>query len=44
MSTTQIPDMTVLAAIDRAERHRGRPGVGRLGRHPVRQMRALAHA
>jgi hypothetical protein len=27
MSTTQIPDVTVLAAIDRAERHRGRPGV-----------------
>jgi hypothetical protein len=27
MSTTQIPDLTVLAAIDRAERHRGRPGV-----------------
>jgi hypothetical protein len=27
MSTTDIPDVTVLAAIDRAERHRGRPGV-----------------
>jgi hypothetical protein len=27
MSTTQIPDVTVLAAIDRAERHRGRAGV-----------------
>ncbi len=27
MSTTEIPDVTVLAAIDRAERHRGRPGV-----------------
>jgi hypothetical protein len=27
MSTTKIPDVTVLAAIDRAERHRGRPGV-----------------
>ncbi len=27
MSTTQIPDVTVLAATDRAERHRGRPGV-----------------
>ena len=27
MSTTPIPDVTVLAAIDRAERHRGRPGV-----------------
>jgi hypothetical protein len=27
MSTTQIPDVTVLAAIDRAERHRGRTGV-----------------
>ncbi|HEX4436460.1 MAG TPA: hypothetical protein VH061_06640 [Solirubrobacteraceae bacterium] len=27
MSTTQIPDVTVLAAIDRAERHRGRQGV-----------------
>jgi hypothetical protein len=27
MSTTEIPDLTVLAAIDRAERHRGRPGV-----------------
>lgn len=26
MSTTEIPDVTVLAAIDRAERHRGRPG------------------
>ncbi len=26
MSTPQIPDLTVLAAIDRAERHRGRPG------------------
>jgi hypothetical protein len=26
MSTTQIPDVTVLAAIDRSERHRGRPG------------------
>jgi hypothetical protein len=27
MSTTEIPDVTVLAAIDRAERHRGRSGV-----------------
>jgi hypothetical protein len=27
MSTIDIPDVTVLAAIDRAERHRGRPGV-----------------
>ena len=27
MSTTEIPDVTVLAAIDRAERHRGRQGV-----------------
>jgi hypothetical protein len=27
MSTNEIPDVTVLAAIDRAERHRGRPGV-----------------
>lgn len=27
MSTTPIPDVTVLAAIDRAERHRGRQGV-----------------
>jgi hypothetical protein len=27
MSTTQIPDVTVLAAVDRAERHRGRAGV-----------------
>jgi hypothetical protein len=27
MSPTQIPDVTVLAAIDRAERHRGRAGV-----------------
>jgi hypothetical protein len=27
MSTTYIPDVTVLAAIDRAERHRGRAGV-----------------
>jgi hypothetical protein len=27
MSTTEIPDVTVLTAIDRAERHRGRPGV-----------------
>ena len=27
MSTTQIPDVTVLAAIDRAERHRGRLGI-----------------
>jgi hypothetical protein len=26
MSTNEIPDVTVLAAIDRAERHRGRPG------------------
>jgi hypothetical protein len=27
MSTTEIPDVAVLAAIDRAERHRGRAGV-----------------